>query len=153
MATPTEDDRTNRADVDLLLDLLDLIPVPDLHDQREFWAAVSMARFRDHTHTDYIVGKLAPNIERLDTGEGGAYEAENLASYCLMFFDGDQPDLWPLLDLCVNYASGGAAGRRWATAVSEVAWRIYVPIRAAGQRDDDPTRRRRHTAWKLRNRR
>lgn len=148
MDAPT--DPPARSDVDLLLDLLDLIPYPDIDDHGEFWENVSAA-LGGRLEPDYMVGKLAPHIEALTNGTATVFQLLQLTSYCLMFFDGDRPELWAVLDT-VGTRPGltGAAGRRWAQSVSDVAWRLYVPLRAAERRQEQPHRRHAQTLWQLR---
>jgi hypothetical protein len=140
-----------RSDIDLLLDLLDLIPYPDLDRHGEFWEKVATA-LGGQREASYIVGKLALHIERLTDGSATTYDVHELAGYCLMFFDGERPDLWAVLDQAGNWpVPEGTTGRRWATSVCEVAWRLYVPLRAADRRRDEPHRRHAQTIWELRN--
>ncbi|ONH55438.1 hypothetical protein CcI49_28350 [Frankia sp. CcI49] len=139
----------DRSDIDLLLDLLDLLPAPYLKTNGDFWTAASNARWMDNDPA-YIVGKLAWYIHRLSTDEASAGDARDLASYCLMFFDGEQPAMWSVLDQEVGYSGvEGAAGRRLADAICAVAWRIYVPAEAEQRRVREPTRRHVHTIWAL----
>lgn len=134
------------ADLTHLLDLLDLIPPPVRGGKSgEFWQKVAAAIPQDWD-AGFLIGCLAPFIERLSNGQGHLDDARRLAEHCLAFFDGDQPELWPILR---QGPAGvpGAAGRRWAEAVSATAWRIYVEYEAAYQRRVDPLRRDSDTAY------
>ncbi|EIV90903.1 hypothetical protein [Frankia sp. QA3] len=122
----------------LLLDLLDLLPTPDLDDQGEFWEAFSRAQ-EGGLQADYIVGKLAVWAARAHEEPANSYYAHELADYCLMFFDGESQAMWELLGDRV--AAGGRSGRRFAESVCETAWLIYVPLQAAMRREATSTAR------------
>jgi len=123
------DDATARltADVNRLLELLDLLPVPDLHDHQDFWETFALAHWA-HWKPSYYVGKLAVGIEALDSDAADAARARELAEYCLIFFDGDNSELWTVLD---QPPSAGRSGRRLAASLCEAAWRICVPLESA----------------------
>ncbi len=135
------------ADVKLLLDLLDLLPTPDLDDQGEFWRAFDQT-LTHPLRAEYIVGKLAVWAERAHTDPSNAYSARRLADYCLLFFDGERQAMWDLLG--EHAATGGENGRRLAESICETAWRIYVPLQAALRREGTSTARTAQGVWKLR---
>lgn len=137
------------ADVNHLLELLDLLPVPDLDDHPEFWKAFAQAHWSGFK-TSYFVGKLSLWIERVDSDPANTTSAHQLAEYCLMFFDGGSPALWEVLDGAAVSATGSRSGRRLAESLSEAAWRVYVPLESAQRREDRPSRRRSDTIRQLR---
>ena len=143
------DDATARLTVDVnhLLELLDLLPVPDLDDHQDFWEAFAQAHWT-RWQAAYFVEKLAVGIEELDTDPANAARARELAGYCLVFFDGENSALWKVLDQAPP--SYGSNGRRFAESVCEVAWRIYVPLESSRRREEKPARRRARTIWTLR---
>lgn len=149
---PTET-AANLADVDALLDLLDLIHWPDLNspNDREFWEEVAAGEGWD---ANYATRKLAYFIEQLDSQRGSgtvaADAARQLASYCLSFFDGNRPRMWAAVGGAFEPVTGEILGRRWAAAVCDAAWKVYVPLAAAQSRGSQPLRRKAHTIWKLR---
>ncbi|MBL7487341.1 hypothetical protein I6A60_00405 [Frankia sp. AgB1.9] len=137
-------------DVHHLLELLDLLPVPDLEKKGHFWNEFAVAEAGDRAKPDphYIVGKLASWIQDVNDEPGDAERARRLASYCLHFFDKQGPAVGDVLRGCVD--GGEATGQRLAQSICEVAWRIYVPIVAAMNRENDPLRRRQNMIWQLR---
>lgn len=121
--------------------------LPDTSESyREFW--VELDRLgdsgREIDSPFYLMNNLQAHINQaLEHPEGGR-TAGNLASYVLMFFRPDSPDLWKLLGPhVVHFAIPGddqaPIGRRWVEDVCATAWRLYVRY------DHDPIERLRRS--------
>lgn len=145
---PDEATASRIRDVKSLLDLLDLLPVPDEDDAGDFWAEFA-AVHPERLEPSYIVGKLAVHIEQAHNQPDDAYTGHQLAEYCLIFFDGDNQPMWDLINR--STAGGVDSGRRLARSICDTAWRIFVPTYAASRREGNPARRHAQTVWKMRN--
>lgn len=91
---------------------------------------------------DQAIGVVETAVRRL-AGRGdrhpGIDDVHALVWACLLLFDGDRPALWGELGkLEIGYPGNPtAAGKRWATSMCEVAWRVYVTLEAERLRQDD----------------
>jgi hypothetical protein len=92
----------------------------------------------DRLGSSLMEGVLALPGDRETTPEEIEANLLGFATTLLEIFDGDRPQLWRALDSAVGYASPvpGAAGRRFAEAVSDAAWRLYLPRAAVRAADE-----------------
>jgi hypothetical protein len=127
-------DLPNDADLEHLLNLLDLLPGPE---DREFWSQVGNKGYRHPDQVDrveYIFGNLRAFLGPLQRTPIASFVIPRLAEYLLMFFGEDCPPLWNLLDqrLPSIPLPSGMLGQRWANDLCDTAWRLYVRYSADG---------------------
>jgi hypothetical protein len=114
-------------DLHHLFQLLRMLPGP--RDHPEFWTAVQdqYLGFGSDTKPGYVFEKLSTiwRVAQDPSPENISY----LARYLLVFFAGDNPDLWDLLSAVTRGEISlrhDHAGRWWASDVCETAWTLYV---------------------------
>jgi hypothetical protein len=117
----------NDADVQLLLDLLRLLPEPSDINPSEWWQEYGKA-FGDRAN--YIGEKLIRLVPAVRANPTPGQVA-TLAMYCLKFFDleDDKRDAWKLLDQrlgSVSWEGDYARGRRLADMIADTSLRLYA---------------------------
>lgn len=127
MTTPTDPDLKH------LADLLDFLPGADDH---EFWALLDG---KGHSptpddHVDYVLKKLVGGLLVLRAPEPHPSHVVNLVQYLMMFFGGDHPGLYPLIDryLANIPLPPEILGRYWVEDLMATCWRLYVRYSANG---------------------
>lgn len=129
------DDVVTTPDPDLrhLADLIDFLPGPD---DREFWALVDgkgHAPTKDD-HVDYVLDKLVNSLLVLRDPNPQPNRITCLVEYLMMFFGGDHPGLYPLLNphLAPIPLPPEILSRYWVEDLMATCWRLHVRYSATG---------------------
>jgi hypothetical protein len=107
-----------------LFELLRMLPGP--RENPEFWTAVQNQSLRG-TQLGYVFEKMSSIWRTVQ--KPAPDNVEHLARYLLLFFGGDKPQLWSILNIVAHNRltiSHDKVGRWWAEDVCRTAWALYV---------------------------